>query len=376
MTFTTSTGSRDADGPEQPATVTGAVGSLHKAMTGLMVATALAPLAAFTRKIPDPVSPLPSATGRRLGGVVARLQEASAAAADGARRGVVPGMRRGSRYLDRTHRCAAGSRRYKLYLPASRLTRPGGLIVMLHGCNQTPDDFAIGTHMNALAEKHGLAIAYPAQSRRRNAAGCWNWFRPAHQVRGMGEPAILASLTRKLMCELGLDRNAVFVAGLSSGGAMAAILADVYPDVFSAAGVHSGMARGAAHNAISAMSAMRSGASGDGATRQAMRRCPVRWIIFQGADDSTVHPSNAAMILAATVGDDAMPSRISNRSAKGRDYARSDYAGPDGTTRVENWMIESSGHAWSGGRAGGSYTDPKGPDASAQMIRFFLAKSA
>jgi len=178
------------------------------------------------------------------------------------------------------------------------------------------------------------------------------------------------------MKEFGLGREAVFVAGLSAGGAMAAILADVYPDVFSAAGVHSGLARGAARDVVSAMSAMRSGGASEGAAPTITTASdPVRRIIFHGDADSTVHPSNASMIVAAAVGGDAVPTRIGNRSAGGRGYVRSEYAGSDGATLVEQWMIEGAGHAWSGGRVVGSYTDRKGPDASAHMIRFFLAKS-
>ncbi len=284
----------------------------------------------------------------------------------------------GAQYVARTHHCAAGSRRFKLYLPASQPTRPKGLILMLHGCSQTPDDFAIGTQMNAVAEKHGLAVAYPAQIKgNMNSASCWNWFRPRHQARGSGEPAILASLTRKLTRELGLGRDNVFVAGLSAGGAMAVILADLYPDVYSAAGIHSGLARGSARNVISAMSVMRSGSAYKvNMPSVAARADPVRRIIFQGAADSTVHPSNATMIVVAVVGDDAVPTKIGNRSAGGRDYARSDYAGADGAKLIEHWMIEGAGHAWSGGRAAGSFTDRKGPDASAHMVRFFMAKSA
>lgn len=367
---------RRANRLKHPARVTKAARSLHEAMTGLMVASALAPFAAFTPEATKPRKRAIPRRGRKLGAVVARLQEAKALTTEAVVRGSAPRILRGAQYLARTHRCAAGSRRYKLYLPASKPTRPTGLIVMLHGCDQTPNDFAIGTHMNALAEKHGMAIAYPGQSRRRNPAACWNWFQPAHQMRGMGEPAILASLTRKLMRELHLGRDAVFVAGLSSGGAMAAILADVYPDVFSAAGVHSGMARGAAHSALSAISAMRNGAAGGLAPAFSGRANPVRWIIFQGTDDTTVHPSNAAMVLAAAIGDDAVPTKTCNRSANGHDYTRRDFAGSDGDTLVETWMIEGSGHAWSGGRADGSYTDIKGPDASAQMMRFFLTNSA
>ena len=247
---------------------------------------------------------------------------------------------------------------------------------MLHGCNQTPDDFAAGTHMNALADKHGLAIAYPAQTGGHNAASCWNWFNPGNQMRGAGEPAILAALTRKLMKEFGLGRDAAFVAGLSAGGAMAAILADVYPDVFSAAGIHSGLARGAAGDVVSAMSAMRSGGTSDRNTGAiAAPSHAVRRIIFHGDTDSTVHGSNASMIVAAAMGGNAAPAKVIKRSVRGRGYTRSHFTGSDGAVLLELWMLEGAGHAWSGGRVTGSYTDSKGPDASAQMIRFFLAKS-
>lgn len=248
---------------------------------------------------------------------------------------------------------------------------------MLHGCNQNADDFSVGTHMNAMAEKHGLAIAYPEQIARHNVASCWNWFSPGNQERGSGEPAILASLTRKLAKEFGLDRGAVSVAGLSAGGAMAAILADVYPDIFSAAGVHSGLARGAARNVITAISAMRNGGVPDSAVLAvAPQSKSVRRIVFQGDADTTVHPSNATKIVTAALGEDATPTKITSRSVRGRGYCRSDFARLDGTVMVELWILEGGGHAWSGGRAAGSYTDRKGPDASAQMIRFFMSKPA
>ncbi len=282
-----------------------------------------------------------------------------------------------AQYLTRRHRSAAGSRGYRLYLPAGHPEKPKGLILMLHGCNQTPDDFAIGTHMNALAEKHGLAVAYPAQTRRQNRGRCWNWFKPRNQMRGNGEPAILAALTRKLMREFGLGRDDVFVAGLSAGGAMAVILADLYPDIFAAAGVHSGLARGAAWDTLSAMSAMQNGSAPNGVLASAPKRVgPVRRIIFQGADDRTVNPLNAGHIVVAEMGADAAPTRVGRRSVRGRDYARSFYADAKGGVLIELWMIKGSGHAWSGGRAAGSYTDTKGPDASVQMVRFFLDKRA
>lgn len=358
----------------RPVKLSKASRSLHKSMTDLMVDAAFAPFVQPKAKIAKSRKAALPKSGRRLGAVLKQLTKAPATVT-GAR--VDPArLPYGAQYLSRQHRSTAGSRGYRLYVPASQPKRPKGLILMLHGCNQTPDDFARGTHMNAMAEKHGLVIAYPCQTKGHNAGSCWNWFKPGHQARGMGEPAILASLARKLMREFGLERGSVFVAGLSAGGAMAAILADVYPDVFSAAGVHSGLARGSARDVLSAMSAMRSGGTSEDIAATPERPAhPVRRIVFHGETDSTVHPSNAAQIVAAAVGGGTQPSRVGNRSVRGRGYARSDYADADGAVQLELWMIEQTGHAWSGGRAAGSFTDSKGPDASAQMIRFFLSPS-
>jgi len=287
-----------------------------------------------------------------------------------------PALPKGARFEQRSYSGAAGSRDFKLFLPAVRSGGPKGLIVMLHGCTQDPDDFATGTNMNAMAQKHGLAVAYPAQTRGHNASACWNWFSPANQARGKGEPAVIAGLARRVMQEFGLERDRVFVAGLSAGGAMAVIVAETYPDVFSAAGVHSGLARGSATTLMSALSAMRSGAPAarTPATRRKGAAPAARRIVFHGDADSTVHPSNAAQVVAGAVGA-REPARVIPKSAAGRDYVRSDYVLPDGTVDVEWWQIKGAGHAWSGGQPGGSYADPTGPDASAEMVRFFLAKA-
>jgi poly(hydroxyalkanoate) depolymerase family esterase len=353
-------------------------GSLQGAMAGLMVAAAMAPLTALGPKPARRGPSLATRAGQSLGVVLGQLRDAQALL-PGARSSTPdrpvrpPRLAKGARWLSRTHKSAAGARAYRLYIPA---TAPKGLIVMLHGCNQTPEDFALGTRMNALGERHGLAIAWPAQSLRRNPAGCWNWFQPGDQGRGAGEPAILAALTRRLMREFGLGREAVFVAGLSAGGAMAAILATVYPDLYAAAGVHSGMAHGSARNVMTAMTVMRNGTAVETGPADPLRRArPVRWIVFQGGADSTVHPSNADRIVAAAAGPAAEPARTQSRSAGGRDYARNDYAGAGGSTLVESWLIGSAGHAWSGGLASGSFSDAGGPDASSHMVRFFLAKA-
>ncbi len=376
MAFTFAAALRRAKRMMRPAKLTRATRSIQKAMTGLMVKSALAPLAKMkpkSKKIRKTATPK---VGRALGAVLQHLRAAQLLV-PGAKRAasatkVTPRVPKGAQYLTRSHRNSAGSRGYKIFIPTSQ---PKGLILMLHGCNQTPDDFAVGTHMNALGERHGLVIAYPAQTPGHNAAACWNWFKPGHQTRGTGEPAILASLARKLTGEFGLGREAVFVAGLSAGGAMAAILADIYPDVFAAAGIHSGLARGAAQDVVSAMSAMRNGAAAAPSDATSFAT-PTRRIIFQGDSDSTVHSSNAGQIVSAALGSNAVPTRITRQSARGRDYARSTYAAADGAILLELWMLQGTGHAWSGGRVAGSYTDAKGPDASAQMVRFFLAKSA
>lgn len=359
--------------------------AMQKAMTKAIVSSATkalaAPLAgaksAAARK-PRAAAGKPRSVGakstthrqiRNLGAVLQQLRAAQQALPCG--RSVRPVIPQGARYLVRTHSGPWGSRDYKLYLPASR-TRPRGLVLMLHGCQQTPDDFAVGTDMNAIAEAHGLAVAWPAQTHSDNMASCWNWFRPGDQKRGDGEPALLAGLAKRLMKEFGLGRDAVFVAGLSAGGAMAAILADTYPEVFSAAGIHSGMARGAAHDVISATSAMPNG--GVAGRKTPTRARPVRRIVFHGDCDTTVHPSNADMIVRSVVGSEKEPSRVRNRTAQGRGYTCSDFVSSEGIVVLQLWTVKGAGHAWSGGVPRGSYTDPDGPNASAEMMRFFLEK--
>lgn len=282
----------------------------------------------------------------------------------------------GAQFLTRTYSCAAGSRDYKLFVPsmaASATHRGQGLplIVMLHGCKQDPDDFALGTDMNALAEQCGFFVAYPKQSSSSNQMGCWNWFNRKDQVRESGEPSIIAGLTREIMTEFNVDADQVFVAGLSAGGAMAAILGATHPDLFRAAGIHSGLPCGAATDVASAFTSMRHGASMEAT---ALPETNVRTIVFQGAADRTVHPSNADLIVAfASAGlDSAVETKQRGRSGGGIAYERTVITDMSGVPQVEYWAVEGMGHAWSGGRAEGSFTDPNGPDASREMLRFFL----
>jgi poly(hydroxyalkanoate) depolymerase family esterase len=234
---------------------------------------------------------------------------------------------------------------------------------MLHGGTQTVADFATATRMSELAEEHGFLVAYPEQVTSANPMRYWNWFQPGDQQRGAGEPAILAGIVTEIADTHAVDRDRVYVAGFSAGAAMAAVLGATYPDVFAAVGVHSGLPHGCAHDVASAFAAMRAGP----VARPLDRAVPV--IAFHGDADPTVAPDNATRVVEqftrGAVRGDTLVERGPGRPATRTVVRR------DGVAVAERWTVHGSGHAWSGGVAGGSYTDPAGPDASAEMIRFF-----
>jgi poly(hydroxyalkanoate) depolymerase family esterase len=261
---------------------------------------------------------------------------------------------------------AAGARDYKLFIPPNEGDRALPLVVMLHGCTQDPDDFAAGTAMNDAALDQGFYVLYPAQSQQANAHRCWNWFKHSHQARGRGEPELLAGMTRDVMAHHAIDPARVYVAGLSAGGAMAAILGDAYPDLFAAVGVHSGLATGIAKDLPSAFGAMK----GNGAKPNGVAS-GVPTIVFHGDADATVHPGNGEHVITASVGttDGEMEQGI---AAGGHSYTRWVHRGAGGEAVAEHWVVHGAQHAWSGGSAKGTYTDPRGPDASAEMVRFFM----
>ncbi|RVU15049.1 extracellular catalytic domain type 1 short-chain-length polyhydroxyalkanoate depolymerase [Methylobacterium oryzihabitans] len=265
---------------------------------------------------------------------------------------------------ERSFAGTAGQRGYKLYVPGGYRGQPVPLVVMLHGCTQNPDDFAAGTGMNRIAEAETFLVAYPAQTAAANHARCWNWFNTADQGRDRGEAAIVAGLTRAVMAEFAIDPRRVYVAGLSAGGAAAANLGAAYPDLYAAVGVHSGLCAGAAHDLPSAMMAMRQGAA---AAPQGGALAPT--IVFHGARDTTVHPRNGAQVIAAAAVVELR--REAGQVSGGHSWQRTIYRDAQGRPDFEHWVIEGSGHAWSGGDPAGSYTDPHGPDASREMWRFF-----
>ncbi len=266
------------------------------------------------------------------------------------------------------HYADGGTRRdYKLYIPPAAGTRPLPLIVMLHGCTQDPDDFAAGTQMNEAGQIQDFFVLYPAQSRRANPQGCWNWFKHNHQVRGRGEPALLAGMTRQIMAKHIIDPERVYIAGLSAGGAMAAIMGEAYPDLYAAVGVHSGLASGAAADLPSALAAMKGGGTG---LRGSASGVPT--IVFHGDADATVHHGNGQQVISAAVGTGTTvkPERIGGGDQ--RAHTRHVHRAADGLVIAEYWLVHGAPHAWSGGSRLGSYTDERGPDATQEMVRFFF----
>ena len=275
-----------------------------------------------------------------------------------------------ARFEEHTFSNAAGQRTYKLFVPDIGNTKPLPLIVMLHGCTQNPDDFAIGTGMNEQGIRHRCLVAYPAQPASANPARCWNWFSTGDQARDRGEPSIIAGLTRQIMRDHAVDPARVYVAGLSAGGAAAAIMGQAYPDLYAAVGVHSGLACGAAKDLMSGMKAMRQG--GAGTANGATRALPT--IVFHGDRDGTVSPINGEQVISQATANGAFRvTQQTGRSSGGVDYTRAIHSDAAGRAVLEHWVLHGGGHAWSGGNAGGSFTDPRGPNASAEMVRFFLA---
>ena len=279
----------------------------------------------------------------------------------------------GGRFVERSYTNSTGTRSYKLYIPSGYIGQAVPLIVMLHGCTQSPDDFATGTRMNELSEEHTFLVAYPAQAGNANMQKCWNWFQAAHQQRGRGEPSLIAGITRQVVEEYEVAEGRVYVAGMSAGGAIVA----TYPDLYAAVGVHSGLAPVSAHDISSAFTAMRQGgpvvAHKDVLSEGYQEVLPT--IIFHGDGDTTIHPRNGDRLLVhLSRGANGSSPRVMTRQGQvpgGYEYTRFTYRDTEGRDLVERWSVHGLGHAWSGGSYPGSYADPRGLDASAEEVRFF-----
>jgi poly(hydroxyalkanoate) depolymerase family esterase len=274
----------------------------------------------------------------------------------------------GAKFITGSHTNHAGTRKYKLYIPSTFRGQAMPLLVMLHGCTQDPDDFAAGTQMNQVAEEMACFVAYPEQTASNNHSKCWNWFNAIDQQRGQGEPSIIAGIAQQIIDEYPVNERQVYVAGLSAGGAMAVIVGTLYPELFAAVGVHSGLPFASAQDLPSALSAMKSGAStsrkaGDGSQ-------PI--IVFHGDSDTTVNPRNGEQVMEQRLHSHrGAPSVQSDSVPNGHRYTKTIHTKADGSPLGEHWVVHGAGHAWSGGSKSGTYTDAKGPDASREMLRFF-----
>lgn len=291
-----------------------------------------------------------------------------------------------ARFISDSYTNQAGTRSYKLYLPSGYQGQPLPLLVMLHGCTQSPDDFALATRMNELAEAHSFLVAYPAQTFKANLGKCWNWFKATEQQRDRGEPAIIAGLTCHLVKTYSLDPARVYVAGISAGGAMAMVMGITYPDLYAAVGIQSGVPYGVAHNLISGLIAIKGGGT---VPVERLRNAPgaqarsrvVPTIVFHGDQDAIVNPDNSDQIIAqwlelGPAGEaNGSPPQVKveqGQAPAGHTYTRSVYHDEHGASLMEQWLVHGAGHAWSGGNPGVAWTDAKGPNASQEMVRFFF----
>jgi poly(hydroxyalkanoate) depolymerase family esterase len=275
----------------------------------------------------------------------------------------------GAQFIRGSYANHAGSRNYKLYIPSTYRGKAMPLLVMLHGCTQNPDDFAAGTQMNQLAEEMEWLVAYPEQTANANQSKCWNWFNAIDQQHGQGEPSIIAGIAQQIIDEYPVNQRQVYVAGLSAGGAMAVIVGTLYPELFAAVGVHSGLPFASAQDLPSALNAMKRGAAN--AHKGGNSTQPI--IVFHGDSDTTVNPRNGEQVIEQRLNSHkgARPSVQSGTVPNGYRYTQTKHTKADGTPVGEHWVVHGAGHAWSGGSAHGTYTDAKGPDASREMLRFF-----
>lgn len=287
-------------------------------------------------------------------------------------------------------------RLYKKYVPAGvGEDDDTPLVVMLHGCGQSPDQFKNETQMNAVADDEDFVVIYPDQTTSANADECWNWFEDEHTTRGNGEAALITGMVRQTIEREPISHQRVYVAGLSAGAAMVPNLLAAYPDVYAAGGVHSGLEYDAADNTVEAVAAMETGGpdpqrQGTKAyeamnTHDVVSRVPT--IVFHGTEDNIVQPVNGRQVteqatqtndLADDETDDDNVDYEADETSTGStseyDYTVLEYHDEKDRSVVETWWVEGMGHGWSGGMEGGEDTEPGGPDASRAIWDFFDGK--
>ena len=274
----------------------------------------------------------------------------------------------------------AGSRNYKLYVPTGYDGSPLPLIVMLHGCTQDADDFAAGTRMNKVAEKKRCFVVYPEQSTAGNANKCWGWFSASDCTAEQGEASLIAGIVHHVRARFRIDKQRIFIAGMSAGGAMASAMVQAYPGLFAAIGIHSGLPAGIATDLGSALAAMRGAVDIVTPTKTSRPPLSMPVIVFHGERDPTVHVHNGDRIIAQLTTTDATavvrrkttPANQADGSGAAGAFTRSVHRDCHDRVVAENWLLHDIRHAWSGGSTKGSYTDANGPDASEEMLRFFL----
>ena len=277
---------------------------------------------------------------------------------------------------------------YFLYVPGKISWRDRvPLLVMLHGCHQDARSFANGTRMNALADEQRFIVLYPQQSVHANPLRCWNWFQP-RIAGGAGEAATIAALVRHVARRYPIDRSRIYVAGMSAGGAMTAILATCYGALFAACGIVSGLMYRAAESALGAVQAMRTGSgespgstAAEAASRVSRTLRLVPTLVMHGAGDKVVHPRNAELTVAQfrrfaeLLGVPPRPLRGPLEqlvTGNGRSYRQSDYVRSE-QVMLRSIVVDGLGHAWSGGDERELFNDPLAPDAS-RLLWDFLSQ--
>jgi poly(hydroxyalkanoate) depolymerase family esterase len=298
------------------------------------------------------------------------------------------------RWVSGEYANATGSRAYQLYLPAGYDAKQKHmLVVLLHGCTQDAADIARGTRITEHADREGFIALLPEQPASANAKKCWNWYDPAHQARDAGEPSLIAGMTAKVTADYAVDPDRVHLAGISAGAGMAALVAVAYPETYASVAMHSGIAWRAATSVMAALGVMGGGPSlavADSLGREAAaamgaRKRAIPALVIQGGSDKVVHPANAAALARqwTRMNANARPTdepqialrddaESNDRSGETNGYHWTRATFGAGQETVDELIVAELGHAWSGGSSTGTFTDEHGPDATAEIVRFFI----